>query len=58
MRTCERCGAQEVFSNDPKRRLHVGYCVKCSKNLCDPCIQKGCCGSVPAVDGEAEEAGE
>jgi len=58
MRKCERCGKPEVHSNDLTQCRHVGYCEVCSRNLCDACIAKGCCGNVPALDGEREEAAD
>ena len=44
---CERCqaripaGSYELFD----------YCALCSKNLCDRCMEKGCCGKRPAESG-------
>jgi hypothetical protein len=49
---CERCGkGTEGFE------LH-DFCAVCGKNLCEGCMEKGCCGNVPASSGmeEAEEA--
>lgn len=42
---CEKC-------NRPVQgyELH-DYCARCSKNLCDDCMEKGCCGIVPAISG-------
>lgn len=43
---CERCGkAAELGELD--------YCAYCSRNLCPPCMAKGCCGRVPAESGDA-----
>jgi hypothetical protein len=46
MGACERCGA----SPDGEYGLH-DYCAECSRNLCDACAAKGCCGHVPALSG-------
>lgn len=43
---CERCRA---LPNGPMG-LH-DYCATCSRDLCDPCMLVGCCGSVPAISG-------
>jgi hypothetical protein len=55
MRDCERCGAKvtEPFAL-------FDYCALCDKNLCDDCMQEGCCDEVPALSGiEADwSAGE
>jgi hypothetical protein len=50
MRQCE------VHSDVPAVRRHVGYCEVCSRNLCDECLAEGCCGNIPALDGEREDA--
>lgn len=54
-KTCERCGA----SPEGEYGL-LDYCAHCSKDLCDNCMSKGCCGHVPAESGmesdEDEEA--
>ena len=35
------------------------YCAGCSKNLCPKCMQKGCCGHIPAESGmRADEKAE
>ena len=47
---CERCGA-----NPTGMQLH-DYCAQCSRNLCDACMERGCCGEQPAISGEAQEA--
>lgn len=31
------------------------YCLTCSKNLCPDCMEKGCCGKVPAESGEEHD---
>lgn len=46
MKKCERCGAQ------PKGEFGLlDYCLHCSRDLCDDCMKKGCCGHVPANSG-------
>ncbi len=46
---CERCTATtsgyQLFD----------YCASCSKNLCEKCMTKGCCGRSPAASGSADE---
>jgi hypothetical protein len=42
---CERCHKESAGY-----AVH-DYCRTCSKNLCDDCMAKGCCGAVPAVSG-------
>ncbi len=49
---CERCGA------GAKGYGLLDYCAKCSKNLCDDCMKKGCCGIVPAQSGMGDDCGE
>ncbi len=53
---CERCGARS-----DGYQLH-DYCSECGKNLCEDCMEQGCCGNVPAISGmkdaEAVEAAE
>lgn len=46
---CERCGKQADGYD-----LH-DYCAKCGMNLCDHCMQKGCCGQVPAENGSVAD---
>lgn len=43
---CEECGVKAHQWPDI-----YDFCVKCSRNLCDACMAKGCCGSVPAASG-------
>lgn len=54
---CERCGGVGHWT-DKAGREHVqdllDYCATCSKNLCEKCMAKGCCGKVPAVSGQDE----
>jgi len=49
---CERC-----HKTTSGYELH-DYCAECGKNLCEDCMEKGCCGNVPASSGmqAAEEA--
>jgi hypothetical protein len=49
MSKCERCGKA------PSGYTLFDYCAHCSKNLCDDCMTKGCCGHVPAVSGMDEQ---
>lgn len=49
---CERCQAETK-----DYALH-DYCAKCSKNLCDACMAKGCCGAKPAESGMALDAAD
>ena len=47
---CERCGkgtqGYDLFD----------YCANCSRNLCAGCMEKGCCGQIPAASGmEADD---
>lgn len=44
---CETCRKKIDFPSD--------YCAECGKNLCDECMKKGCCGSVPAKSGADED---
>ena len=44
---CERCGATV-----PGESYELyDYCAICFKNLCSTCMEKGCCGNVPAQSG-------
>jgi hypothetical protein len=36
----------------------MDYCAICGKNLCDKCMQQGCCGKIPAKSGSDEDYGE
>lgn len=51
MQICDRCG----FKEDPNSYNLLDYCAVCSKNLCDECMKKGCCGNVPAKSGSDED---
>jgi hypothetical protein len=43
---CERCG------KGPQGEFGLlDYCAECSKDLCPECMEKGCCGTVPAESG-------
>jgi hypothetical protein len=44
---CERCNAKAQGAYGI-----LDYCAHCSKDLCDDCMAKGCCGHVPADSGE------
>jgi len=46
MSNCERCGRA-----NPTQYGLWDYCGQCSKGLCDTCMEKGCCGNVPAQSG-------
>jgi hypothetical protein len=46
MRDCERCGAKAT-----EEFALFDYCATCGKNLCDDCMQEGCCGKAPADSG-------
>jgi hypothetical protein len=48
---CERCGA----TVPPGEYGLFDYCANCSKNLCPKCMEKGCCGHVPAESGMSKE---
>lgn len=48
---CERC-KRHIGSID------MDYCAVCSKDLCDECMAKGCCGNIPAKSGLTEDFGE
>ncbi len=50
---CERCGASTESAYD----LH-DYCAVCNKNLCNDCMETGCCGHVPALSGMEIEYSE
>jgi hypothetical protein len=45
--TCEKCGKFVGF-------VHLDYCAECSRDLCEDCMKKGCCGHVPALSGTRE----
>lgn len=47
---CERCGAKPEGEYDL-----LDYCAKCSRDLCEACMAKGCCGHVPARSGSQDD---
>ena len=49
---CERCPATAGGY------LLFDYCATCSRNLCEKCMTKGCCGATPAQSGMARDDGE
>ena len=51
---CERCGARTV----PSGYEMLDYCAVCSRNLCEHCMERGCCGNVPAISGTGQDYGE
>jgi hypothetical protein len=54
MNTCERCRAKLPVES----YALMDYCAICGKNLCDKCMQQGCCGQIPARSGSNEDYGE
>lgn len=50
MKKCEGCGALPPMGEDGVRHL-LDYCAECSRDLCEKCMAKGCCGHVPALSG-------
>jgi hypothetical protein len=53
---CERCGTRKPSPTAGAYEL-FDYCEKCSKDLCDACMAKGCCGHTPALSGMMEDHG-
>lgn len=54
---CERCGAR--YSKPGAGMMDMlDYCAKCSRDLCDACMDKGCCGHIPAISGTQADYGE
>lgn len=49
---CERCGARQPRPDASGYAL-FDYCAVCSRDRCDECMKKGCCGHVPALSGES-----
>jgi hypothetical protein len=45
---CERCGKFVGL-------LNTDYCAHCSKDLCNDCMAKGCCGHFPAESGSLRD---
>lgn len=56
-KSCERCGTRSPGKTAGGFAL-FDYCAVCSRDLCDSCMVKGCCGNVPARSGNAEECDE
>jgi len=52
MKKCERCRSSPGAPDDL-----IDYCAVCSKDLCDDCMTKGCCGNVPALSGMESDHG-
>lgn len=53
---CERCGASKSNPDAGPYNL-FDYCANCSRDLCDACMEKGCCGHVPALSGADADCG-
>jgi len=51
---CERCGSRKSNVKAGGFDL-LDYCAVCSRDLCDDCMAKGCCGNTPARSGNAED---
>lgn len=51
---CERCGKRTV----PSGYEMFDYCAECSRNLCEACMERGCCGNVPAKSGMEADLAE
>jgi hypothetical protein len=51
---CERCGTTRPGKTAGGFAL-FDYCAVCSRDLCDECMGKGCCGNTPARSGNADE---
>jgi hypothetical protein len=50
---CERCGSV------PKGEYELlDYCATCSKDLCEDCMEHGCCGRAPAQSGNDVDFGD
>jgi hypothetical protein len=54
MKLCERCGRSTDQLTANRFEL-FDYCAVCSKNLCNDCMEDGCCGNKPALSGTEEE---
>lgn len=54
MQPCERCGYKPSGNSYELN----DYCAVCGKTLCANCMEKGCCGHVPARSGEKADFGE
>jgi len=53
---CEHCGTTKPAPDAADFAL-FDYCAECSRNLCDECMKKGCCGRNPALSGTDEDNG-
>jgi len=51
IRRCEHCGK-------PISLAESDYCTHCSRNLCDRCMELGCCGRAPADSGIQADYGQ
>lgn len=49
MKRCERCG------KSPEGFKLLDFCAECSRDLCPSCMEKGCCGHVPAWSGTEQD---
>lgn len=56
-KACERCGATKPRPDAGQFNL-LDYCAICSRDLCDACMEKGCCDAVPARSGLAEDGAD
>lgn len=57
-KTCERCGSRgTLITKGPFAGTYqmLDFCAECSKDLCDECMKKGCCGHAPALSGNEDE---
>ena len=57
VKRCERCGAKRSRPGAGSFDL-LDYCAKCSRDLCDACMENGCCGEKPALSGQAADGDE
>lgn len=50
---CERCGSK------PAGKFGLlDFCAECSRDLCPKCMEKGCCGHVPAWSGTEKDCAD
>ena len=59
-KNCEKCGSKgSRIKEGPFAGSYesLDYCAECSKDLCDSCMAKGCCGKVPAESGMEADNG-
>ena len=47
---CDECGAKTPRPGANGFAI-LDYCAECSRDLCDACMEMGCCGNVPALSG-------